>query len=175
MTLRIAIRYLFCVLLFAAIGCGPSRRQNVERATESEPYDFRAEGELPPPERVTPEADIEESAVADAPLEFDEADVPIDTTSARPVTVDGFRVQLFASLDKDAAQAARFDAEQSLSMTIYIDVIDRMFKVRVGDCLTRECAEALMARCRASDYPDAWIVASRIVEDRAADGPAATD
>jgi len=40
-----------------------------------------------------------------------------------------------------------------------------MYKVRVGDCLTRECAEEIQHRCREAGYPDAWIVGTQVHRD----------
>ena len=153
------------VLLAAIFGlaCAPSKQAPVERATEEEPYDVRSEGEIPEAEKVAPEADVEEAAVEEAPLEVDEGEVRIDSTRVRPPTVDGFRVQVFASIDAEAAEKARADAERRTKMFTYIQVIDRMYKVRVGDCLTREDAETVLGRVKAAGYTDAWIVASPVI------------
>lgn len=158
-----SLPWILTALAVAVFACAPAKQTPTERATEDQPYDVRDEGTIPPPDAdVKPEADVEESAVEDAPLVVDEAEVRVDSTRVKPATVDGFRLQVFASIDAEAAESARADAERRTGMRAYIQVIDRMYKVRVGDCLTREDAERALARVRAV-YPDAWIVASPVI------------
>jgi len=157
---------LTCIVVSIAVlglACAPAKQTPVERGSEEEPYDVREEGTIPEAEPVTPEVDVEESAVEEAPLVVDEGEVRIDSTRVQPPTVDGFRVQLFASIDAEAAEKARAQAETRTGLPAYIQVIDRMYKVRVGNCLTREEAEGVLAHCREANYPDAWIVPSPVI------------
>lgn len=163
------------VVAMIGVGCAPARDQGVERASADKPYDLRSEGEIPPPVEVAPEADVEEVAIEEVPLEVGEAEAPIDTTDAGPETLDGYRVQLFASIKREAAEEARRVAEAKLGMVVYVEVIERMYKVRVGDCLTRECAEGIQHRCREAGYPDAWIVGTQVHRDRAEAGTDASE
>lgn len=154
------------VLLLLAAACAPTASQKAaraKRATESQPYDFEKEGTIPPVDERTEEPDVVETPVTDSDLEVEEAEAPPDTVqpeAAKPVAamVDGFRVQVFASSGADVAEGARRLAEARLGVPAYVEMVDGLYKVRVGDCRTREEAETLLARCRAGDYKDAWIV-----------------
>ena len=156
---------IWTVILVAVIGlaCAPAKQAPVERGSEEEPYDLRQEGEIPASEPVEFDVDVEESAIEEAPLEVDEGEVRIDSTRVQPPTVDGFRIQVFASIDAEAAEKARAQAETRTGLATYIQVIDRMYKVRVGDCRTREAAEAVLQRVRDANYTDAWIVPSPVI------------
>ncbi len=127
------------------------------------PYDFRQEGKIPPPASDAPvEADVVEIPLADSSLDVTEAEAPPPDTLQAPVvpdsTVEGFRVQVFASSDRQVAEGAASVAEERLGVKAYVDLDGGMYKVRVGDYRTRRDAEAAMATMRKHYYPDAWIV-----------------
>jgi hypothetical protein len=71
---------------------------------------------------------------------------------------EGFRVQIFASPVRFAAESAAEKARGSFRDEIHVDHQPPLYKVRVGDFLTRD--EALEARDQAvaAGYRDAWIV-----------------
>jgi len=162
---------LGCVALLLA-SCAPAKPGTSKRATMDKPYDFKKEGKIPPVEKtVQPEPDVEELVVEELPVESVEAEAPIDTTSkidpnAGRVMLDGFRVQVFASGAEDVAASARAAAASRLGVMAYVELVDGLYKVRVGDCKTREQAQALLARCQDSYYTDAWIVECRIYADK---------
>jgi cell division septation protein DedD len=160
-----------------AAGCASAPRHTSAgkpaRASEDRPYDFRSEGNPPPASTDdTPvEPDIEEIPVAEGALEVSEAQAPPpDTTrAAAPAdsTTDGFRVQVFATSDREVAENAARVAEQRVGLGAYIDLEDGMYKVRVGDYVTRPDAETALATLRSHYYPDAWIVPARVRVPRA--------
>ena len=39
----------------------------------------------------------------------------------------------------------------------YVEHVDAIYKVRVGDCRSRDEAERLRLKCQAMGYKDAWI------------------
>jgi len=82
-------------------------------------------------------------------------------------TADGFRVQVFASSDREIAENARMVATQRLRLPGYLDLEAGVYKVRVGDFVTRADADKALPTVRAADYADAWIVASKVVVARA--------
>ena len=161
-------------LLVLSAGCGASTppRQGsarVEPASSKSGYDFRKEGQIPPSTggSARPETDVEEIALEDSSsLQVSEADAPPDTTpkvsAPADSTGDGFRIQLFASADRDVAQNARDVAAQRLGVPAYLDLDGGVYKVRVGDYRRREDAAAALPSVRAQYYPDAWIVSARI-------------
>ena len=133
------------------------------------------------PEDVKREADVEEMASDDDDLEAEDVDAPprpdpvtppIDTSVTMPDTehmrpqeftvVDGFRIQVFASGTRESALVAREEASMSLGMPAYLDIVAGLFKVRVGNFLTRESAESALLKVRGGGYEDAWIVAAQV-------------
>lgn len=79
--------------------------------------------------------------------------------------VDGFRVQLFASRDIEKATLEKQEAELVFardSLAVYIEFDSPMYKVRLGDCQSREEAENLRVKARRKGYPTAWIVKTRV-------------
>jgi len=155
------------------VGCGGSQWAGGGGA-EQTPYDFQKEGQVPPVEKaeVREEPDVEEMPLEEPTIEVREAEAKVDTTARPepPTTVDGFRVQLFASVSRDTAENARKAAEERLGMRAYVDLVEGMYKVRVGDCRTREQAETVLRRCQERYYQDAWIVACPVLLERL--GPA---
>jgi hypothetical protein len=160
-------------LLFVIAGCGASAppRQGstrVEPASSKGGYDFHKEGQIPAPAggSAKPETDVEEIALEDSSLEVSEAEAPPDTapkvTAPADSTTDGFRIQLFASADRDVAQNARDVAAKRLGIAAHLDLDGGVYKVRVGDYRRREDAAAALPTVRAQYYPDAWIVSARI-------------
>lgn len=153
-------------------GCAPAPRHTAAtrttRASESKPYDFRSEGKVPPPPAdATPvEPDVEEIPLSGGSLDVTDAEAPPPDTVRAPAPADssaeGFRVQVFASADREVAENAARAAEQRLGVTAYTDLEEGMYKVRVGDYLRRPDAEAALATMRSHYYPDAWIVPARV-------------
>jgi hypothetical protein len=158
------------LLLLLLAGCGATAPAKKSAPVEPAPkggYDFRKEGKIPQSSSTRPETDVEEIAVADTSLEVTDADAPpvVTTPPAAATTdstVDGFRIQLFASSDRDVAQNARDVAVTRLGIPVYLDLEGGVYKVRAGDFPTREDAAATLPAVRSPYYPDAWIVAARI-------------
>jgi len=159
------------VALLSACGATAPPKQNASRVEPAKGgYDFKSEGQIPAPSggSAKPEADVEEIAVTDTTLDVSEADAPHDSTP--PVapaaivdsTSDGFRIQVFASADRDVAQNARNVAADRLGMPAYLDLDAGVYKVRVGDYRNRDDASAALPKVRGQFYPDAWVVPARI-------------
>ncbi len=138
------------------------------RGTDAPPYDFKGEGKVPPPSSDAPvEADVEEIPLADSSLDVTEAEAPPDTVRApapapADSTADGFRIQVFASSDKEVAQNAATVAGQRLGIKAYVDLDGGMYKVRVGDFVDRKAADTVLPTVRGHYYPDAWVVPARV-------------
>ncbi len=162
-----------CALAACVAGCGATAppKQNSSRVEPARGgYDFKSEGKIPPPAggSARPEADVEEIALADTTLDVLEADAPVDTTAPAPTpvasdaTADGFRIQVFASADRDVAESARNVAATRLNMPAYLDLDAGVYKVRIGDYVTRDQAAAALPSVRGQFYPDAWVVPARV-------------
>lgn len=158
--------------------CTPLPRKTAPAVDKSnEPYDFTKEGTIPPVKESdrNKAADIEEIAVKDDDIDYEEVApridstfVVVDKTPQQPEMRNGFRVQVFAAGTSVYAEEVRQRVAREFSLPAYITPVDEMYKVRIGDFATREEAETFLARCRSAGYEDAWIVETLI---RAA-GPA---
>ncbi len=79
--------------------------------------------------------------------------------------VEGYRVQLLATKDIESATIAKKEAEFAFaedSVNVYIEFDSPYYKLRIGDCKTREEAERLREIARRKGYPSAWIVRSKV-------------
>jgi hypothetical protein len=170
MRLRVGIPLAVVAALVCACAAQPRQKSagTPERASASKPYDFRSEGKVPPPDAAPVEPDVEEMPMAGERVEVSEADVPPppppDTTAVLRAdsTTDGFRIQVFATGDREVAENAASVAQQRLGLAAYTDLEAGMYKIRVGDYLRRPDAEAALKTFRSHYYPDAWIVPARI-------------
>jgi len=166
--------------IFAACAGAPPKESRtakpmpVERASKSQPYDFRSEGTIPPlkPDDAANEPDIQERGVSETPIEVSDAEAPPDTTPtpapvATPVAdaseapIDGFRVQVFAGADREIAENAARAAQERLGLPCYVDLDGGMYKVRAGDFATRPLADQALPAIRRA-YPDAWVIATKV-------------
>jgi cell division septation protein DedD len=162
---------VLAVLGLIACGCTAKRQMHrPESASKDAPYEFEKEGDIPPLQEseVVEEPDFEEVPLAEEEVVEEEMEIPpaeeLVVEPATPLeTADGFRVQVFATGDEETAEAVREAGERKLGVPVYTEYVDGLYKVRVGDCLAREEAEALLTRCKNAGYGDAWIVETRVL------------
>ncbi len=89
-------------------------------------------------------------------------------TNANPVQnrqINGYRVQLFATRDNEIGELEKKKAEFLFAedeVAVYIEYDSPMYKIRVGDCESREDAEALRDIARRKDYVSAWVVPTKV-------------
>jgi len=94
-------------------------------------------------------------------------EIPSDSTFIEDVVAQGFRVQIFASSSIDEANAARATAMEKVgSDSVYVVYDPPVYKVRVGDYAARLEANQRLSRLINLGYPDAWVVADRILQRR---------
>ncbi len=171
------MRYLMLLsaLLFV-FGCA---RATEEGAGEIE---FEEEAvvveEAPAEEVVVEETPAEEAAVVEeTPAVTEETTAPAVTEETPPATAEttvetppppppgpkiGFRVQIGAFSVEANAQKRAEEARLRFVEPVYVEFIDGYYKVRVGDFLTREEAEACKERAKSFGYYDAFIVECEI-------------
>ncbi len=90
-----------------------------------------------------------------------------DSTVIKEEISQGFRIQIFSSSSIDDANLARTNAAaQFPTDSIYIVYDPPVYKVRVGDFVTRYEADQRMPDFVDKGYRDAWIVPDRIVRRR---------
>jgi len=157
---------IFVMALGACTAGAPQRR---DAKTAENPYRLEDEGTVPPLESkdIRKEADIEESAVTEPEVDVEEVKPEVDSTFIQKKTppvkaarMEGFRVQVFASISALSAEEARNSIAGELSVPAYVEFVDGMYKVRLGDFKTRDRAEELLGRCKKAGYNDAWIVST---------------
>jgi len=91
-------------------------------------------------------------------------EIPSDSSVVIEEIAQGFRIQIFASSSIDEANAAQVLAEEKAPRdSIYIVYDPPVYKVRIGDYATRFEANQQLIRLVNIGYPDAWVVADRIV------------
>jgi hypothetical protein len=130
----------------------------IEKPTEDGIYDL--EEEMPEDDELegeeSKEEDIEPIAV-DTFIVEEAGDLP----EAGSIFKIGYRIQILASGDLSRARELKKNVVAGTGLAVYIDFEDGMYKVRVGDYITRQEADG--ARKDLIDqYPDCWIVRTTI-------------
>jgi hypothetical protein len=95
-----------------------------------------------------------------APADTEAAETPAGVAATfTGGVVDGYRVQVIASSYQDNANGVADQVRAAYPGTgVYVEHIQGLYKVRVGDYGDRAAAEAMRDRLRNAGYPDAWIV-----------------
>ncbi len=75
---------------------------------------------------------------------------------------EGFRVQIFASGQKERADSLKMILENIVEEPVYVTFEVPLYKLRIGNCINRKEAERLQARLNEIGYKNAWIIRSRI-------------
>lgn len=120
----------------------------------------------PPP--LPPVVEEEPAVVAEAPPAVEEPYVAPTVTPTppppqpAPARVLGFRVQIFASSTEKNASKVADDARANFSQNIYVEYVAPYYKVRVGNCLTREEAEVLKKKAQGLGYRGSFVVETMI-------------
>ena len=79
--------------------------------------------------------------------------------------IEGFRVQIFATQDRNKADQLQKELALKFDEKIYIIFEAPNYKLRIGDFLDRNDADILRMRLVSSDFPSSWIVRTRIQPD----------
>ncbi len=74
----------------------------------------------------------------------------------------GYRVQLFATSRKELAEQRAQEYRDILEENVYIEYEGLLYKVRVGDCLSHDEAEALRRETVALGHEGAFIVDTQV-------------
>tara|TARA_B100001142_G_C14334193_1_gene655235 strand:- start:2051 stop:2476 length:426 start_codon:yes stop_codon:yes gene_type:complete len=90
----------------------------------------------------------------------------IDKTPDSIITeIEGFRVQVFATQDRNKADQLQKELMKKFNEKIYIIFEAPNYKVRIGDFLDRDDAELMRMKLVSSDFPSSWIVRTKIQPD----------
>ncbi len=86
-----------------------------------------------------------------------------DRDTARVVEKMGWKVQLFSTMDFYLADTVYYKAvEDFIDQDVVKDFNSPYYKIRVGNCTTREQAEELLNRAIDLRYRDAWIIRTTV-------------
>ncbi len=166
-----------CVAALASSGCSSSRDVASDDDTKDIEYFIQ---------NIDQYEDFDETGYVDPPPvtgEVIDHDVPTELMggsasggSRTYETVDGFRIQIHSSLDKEGAVAAEERAKEwwqtlqpsqkptsmaSGSLPVYLKYVQPYYRVRVGNFATREEAEIALQVVLAR-FPRAFIAVDRV-------------
>lgn len=88
--------------------------------------------------------------------------IPQVTPPASPATTYGYRVQIFASSSRENAERIANNAKASFTHGIYVEPEDNLFKVRIGDFITKEEAAQLKAKANQLGFRGAFVVETMV-------------
>jgi hypothetical protein len=88
-----------------------------------------------------------------------------ERSQASGETVQGFRVQLIATTDENHARDVKKNAMLRLKNKVYLIFEAPHYKIRVGDCTSREEAKSILEDAVTNGFPDAWIVPSTVYKN----------
>ena len=177
MSYRIALATLVTFGFVLVAGCaGPGKTVADGDAKDIEYYI----------ENINQYEDFDETDYVDPPPvtgEVIDHDVPVElmagsaSSDARSYqTIDGFRIQIHSSLDKEGAVASEERAKEwwrtlpasekpssmgGASLSVYLKFVQPYYRVRVGNFATREEAEVALQVISAR-FPRAFIVVDRV-------------
>ncbi|MBT3299233.1 MAG: SPOR domain-containing protein [Candidatus Marinimicrobia bacterium] len=87
----------------------------------------------------------------------------IDSNKTQTIeSKDGFRIQVFESKSIEEAQAFYRKSTVDFSEEVYLIFDAPFYKVRIGNCVSRNEANNLQNTLKEMGYKTAWIVRSRI-------------
>jgi len=93
---------------------------------------------------------------------FNSKTISNTTSDSLLVEIEGFRVQVFATQDRNKAESIKKDLEIVIGEEVYIIFEAPNYKVRIGNFLDRESAEKLRKELVKQNFPSSWIVRTRI-------------
>ncbi|GAB4173309.1 MAG: hypothetical protein Kow00108_08110 [Calditrichia bacterium] len=91
----------------------------------------------------------------------------VDTLALLEKKIPGYRVQIFATRDREQAYLLKDEATKIFSndsINVYIEFNQPYYKIRIGDCKTREDANRLQRKAINRGYTNAWVVKSSVLE-----------
>ena len=97
------------------------------------------------------------------PLTDNNSKLSVDNSLDSNITeIEGYRVQVFATQDRNKADQLQKELMLKFNENIYIIFEAPNYKLRVGDFLDRDDAEVLRLKLLSSEFPSSWIIRTRI-------------
>ncbi len=153
---------LVCVLALTIASCaGTKQAQKSKEKPGFEEQIVKYEASFRPSD-YDPDPDHRKGATSDQPASG--VDLPPDTAAASQAdVVQGFRVQLFSSVNIDDAKAKKAEVEAAFPAEwFYLEYDPPAYKVRAGNFATRFEADRFVKQLDEKGYSGAWTVPARI-------------
>ncbi len=133
-------------------------KEEQDKITGEDIYDI--ETEMPENRDLKNIEEIEEKMASAESDSFYVEDITREGDTRKDYLI-GYRVQIFASGSLEKAKEIKKQTERKISLKVYIEFDDEMYKVRVGNFNSRkEAAET--RRTLTSLFPDCWIAETTI-------------
>jgi hypothetical protein len=128
-------------------------REGARQAVPALPEGERGMGpdDLPPTPEVRPGGSAGEEPV-----------VPPREDAAEAVKRLGYRVQIYAASDRELAQQRATEFEQYFDEKVYVIAEGLLYKIRIGNCVSRDEAEALRQKALSMGYEGAFVVSTTV-------------
>ena len=92
-----------------------------------------------------------------------EGETEEDTTQTYTMAkVPGYQVQIAALSNQEESMEIRRSAMLKFTEDVYLIFDSPYYKVRVGNCITRNQAEDLQRKAVRLGFPDAWIIRTTV-------------
>ncbi len=165
----VRLRFVGIVIasLILAVGCSGTRKDVVKMPPAWEDFDPGSldDNDIVIRPDVGPEENTTEDTASFAPgvekeiLQYEP--VPSGDTLSYEI-VDGYRVQIFAGIDRGMAERVKGEALEKLNVGIYVEYDPPLYRVRIGDCRTVEEVQSLTAEAKLKGYSDAFWAPTQI-------------
>jgi hypothetical protein len=163
-------------MVLALVACGGAK-QTTKADVDGQPWEVRVESPLDTMTVTTyggeqvvettstsdpdsPETNTVSTMTVESPTVTESR--PTETVPDPDVFTPGWRVQIFASTSMVSADDVAAGARSRFTERVYVEYEPPMYKVRVGDFLTKREAEIMRTRVLAEDF-DAWVVEALVV------------
>lgn len=149
--------------------CTPT--EEARRNQEEPPLDTRSERRSPISvyESTFNPADYDESVEEvlgshEARRRMSQAESGSDSLAMEAEYLQGFRIQIFATANIDEANAMKTTASQIITGdSLYVVFDPPVYKVRMGDFMSRLEASRKLSTLLDRGFPDAWVVNDQII------------
>jgi cell division septation protein DedD len=85
------------------------------------------------------------------------------TTPSQERSTYGYRVQIFASSERRRAEEIAASARTRFPDAVYVEYDAPLYKVRIGDCVTRHEADTLKEQAFSLGYEGPWVAETMIL------------
>ncbi|MCD6245431.1 SPOR domain-containing protein [candidate division WOR-3 bacterium] len=152
---RLFSLFAIVTLLLILVSCAPKKQNQKEVISDTTAY-----------KPIIMEENTEDTTDVDTEAMSTSADTTkstVDTTiSITTAPQSGYRVQVFATFSEEKADMIANQVRERTTEPVYVEYIAPYYKVRVGDCTTRDEAESLKSNLFGLGYSDAFIVQDTI-------------